>query len=220
DSETAMSAGTRLAMIFAATFAAGAVSGGFLPLWFADRGMTPGEIGRILGIASLVRVFTGPGWGNVADRLGRRRPVLLVSAIVATAAALAYVPTTGFIAVLAVAVVLGIAGSALNPLVDSLALSLARDRQLDYGPVRAVGSVAYMLASAATGRLLTAFGSVLVPWLVALAYAAAALCVPLLPEAPARRAPPRRLAGLRLFALRPFRLTVAASALIQGSHAA
>ena len=114
----------------------------------------------------------------------------------------------------------GVAAAALSPLIDSLALALARERRLEYGPVRSIGSVAYMVASAATGRLLTAAGTTLVPWLVALGYAAAAVLAPLLPEATVTRAPARPLAGLRLFALPSFRLTVAASALIQGGHAA
>ncbi len=86
--------------------------------------------------------------------------------------------------------------------------------------MRSLGSVAYMLASAGTGRLLTAAGTVLVPWLVALGYAAAAALAPLLPEAAVPRATARPLAGLRMFGLAPFRLAVAASALIQGAHAA
>jgi len=215
-----MSPGTRVALFFAAIFAAGAVSGSFLPLFFADRGLSPEAIGRVLGLAALLRVLAGPGWGNVADRIGRRRPVLCAAGAVAALAALAYVPMTGFLGFLAVASVQGVAAAALSPLVDSLALALARERLLEYGPVRSAGSVAYMVASAATGRLLTAAGSALVPWLLALGYAAAAVLAPLLPEAAVPRATARPLAGLRLFALPPFRLTVAASALIQGAHAA
>jgi len=215
-----MSAGTRVALFFAAIFAAGAVSGGFLPLFFADRGLSPEAIGRVLGFAALLRVLAGPGWGNVADRIGRRRPVLCAAGIVAALAALAYLPLTSFLGFLAVASVQGVAAAALSPLVDSLALALARERLLEYGPVRSAGSAAYMLASAVTGRLLTAAGTALVPWLLALGYAAAAALAPLLPEAAVPRAAARPLAGLRLFALPPFRLTVAASALIQGAHAA
>jgi PPP family 3-phenylpropionic acid transporter len=77
-----------------------------------------------------------------------------------------------------------------------------------------------MVASAVTGRLLTAAGTVLVPWLLALGYAAAAVLAPWLPEADVPRATARPLAGLRLFAVPSFRLTVTASALIQGGHAA
>ncbi len=215
-----MSAGTRVALFFAAIFAGGAVSGGFLPLFFADRGLSPEAIGRILGLAALLRVLAGPGWGNVADRIGKRRPVLCAAGTAAALAALAYLPLTGFLGFLAVASVQGVAAAALSPLIDSLALALARERRLDYGPVRSIGSIAYMLASAATGRLLTAAGTALVPWLLALGYAAAAALAPLLPEAAVPRATARPLAGLRLFALPSFRLTVAASALIQGAHAA
>jgi PPP family 3-phenylpropionic acid transporter len=215
-----MSAGTRVALFFAAIFAASAVSSGFLPLFFADRGLSPEAIGRVLGLAALLRVLAGPGWGNVADRIGRRRPVLCVAGTVAALAALAYLPLTGFLGFLAVASVQGVAAAALSPLVDSLALALARERLLEYGPVRSAGSAAYMLASAITGRLLTAAGTALLPWLLALGYAVAAALAPLLPEAAVPRAAARPLAGLRLFALPPFRLTVAASALIQGAHAA
>jgi PPP family 3-phenylpropionic acid transporter len=215
-----MSAGTRVALFFAAIFAAGAVSGGFLPLFFADRGLSPEAIGRVLGLAALLRVLAGPGWGNVADRIGKRRPVLCAAAIVAAGAALAYLPLTSVLGFLAVASVQGVAAAALGPLIDSLALALARERRMEYGPVRSLGSVAYMLASAATGRLLTAAGTTLVPILLALGYAVAAALAPLLPEATVPRAAARPLAGLRLFALPPFRLAVAASALIQGAHAA
>ncbi len=215
-----MSAGTRVALFFAAIFTAGAVNGGFLPLFFADRGLSPEAIGRVLGLAALLRVVAGPGWGNVADRIGKRRPVLCAAGTVAALAALTYLPLTGFLGFLAVASVQGVAAAALSPLIDSLALALARERKLEYGPVRSLGSIAYMVASAATGRLLTAAGTALVPWLLALGYAVAAVLAPLLPEAAVPRASARPLAGLRLFALPPFRLTVAASALIQGAHAA
>ncbi len=215
-----MSAGTRVALFFAAIFGAGAVSSGFLPLFFADRGLSPESIGRVLGLAALLRVLAGPGWGNVADRIGKRRPVLCAAAIMAAGAALAYLPLTSVLGFLAIASVQGVAAAALGPLIDSLALALARERRMEYGPVRSLGSVAYMLASAATGRLLTAAGTTLVPILLALGYAVAAALAPLLPEAEVPRAAARPLAGLRLFSLPPFRLAVAASALIQGAHAA
>ncbi len=215
-----MTAGTRIALFFAAIFGAGAISGAFLPLWFSDRGLSPSAIGQILGIASLLRVLCGPGWGSAADRLGRRRPVLLAGAIVASVACLLYVPFNSFLPLLLVAAAHGVAASSLNPLIDSLVLGLARERLLEYGPVRAAGSIAYMTASAAGGWLLSVAGTMVVPWLLALGYGAATLLTPLLPEVTIPRAPPRLLAGLRLFALPGFRLAVAASALIQGGHAA
>jgi MFS transporter, PPP family, 3-phenylpropionic acid transporter len=215
-----VSAGVRVALFFAALFAAGAINTAFLPLWFADRGLSAVAIGQVLGIASLLRVVAGPSWGTVADRIGRRRPVLLAAAAAASVAALLYLPLYGFAALLLVASVQGVASSALNPLIDSLALALARERRMEYGPVRSIGSIAYMAASAGAGWLLSVTGSWVVPWLLVGSYGSAAAVTPLLPEAARAPAAPRALAGLRLLANRPFRLALLASALIQGAHAA
>ena len=202
-----MSDGVRVALFFAALFAASAINTAFLPLWFADRGLSAAAIGQILGLASLLRVIAGPSWGTLADRIGRRRPVMLTAGIAASAAALLYLPLHGFLPLLLVAAAQGIAGSALNPLIDSLALALARARRMEYGPVRSIGSIAYMAASAGAGWLLSVTGTWLVPWLLAveLRRGHRGDAVP----ARGRRAAPcrARFAGLRLLANRPFRLT-------------
>jgi len=96
----AASPGTRVALFFAALFVAAAINTAFLPLWFADRGIGPGAIGQILGAASLLRVLTGPVWGTLADRLGRRRPVLLGAALVAAVASLLYLVLHDFLPLL------------------------------------------------------------------------------------------------------------------------
>ena len=145
---------------------------------------------------------------------------MLAAGITATVAALFYLPSHGFLPLLLVAAVQGVASSALNPLIDSLALALARDGRMDYGKVRSIGSIAYMAASAGPGWLLTITGSWLVPWLLAASYGAGAIVTPLLPQTAGGPGARRSLAGLHLFANPPFRLAVLASALIQGAHAA
>ena len=209
----------RVAQFMAAMFTVTAVSA-FMPLWFSDRGLSAAAIGQVLGLASLFRVCAGPGWGTLADRAGRRGPVLMTAASAATILSLSYVPLHGFLPILVVAATLAIMASALGPLSDSLALALMREGKLDYGPVRAAGSISYMVVTAAAGQGLALFGAVLVPWLQALGYASAAIFARLLPEAEAPPVARRVLGGWQLFRLPPFRLTVACTALIQGSHAA
>jgi PPP family 3-phenylpropionic acid transporter len=209
----------RVGLFVGAYFTAMGVTG-FMPLWYADRGLSPPEIGQILGAASLLRVLAGPQWGGVADRLGRRRPVLTAATLVATAMALIFPLTGGFWPVLLVAAGQGVAASAINPLADSLALSLARQGLMEYGPVRAVGSATFMLATAAAGSSLTAVGSWLVPFLLAIGYGTSALLSPLLPEADVGASRARGFGGWELFKLPAFRLAVACTALIQGAHAA
>jgi PPP family 3-phenylpropionic acid transporter len=214
-----MTPGWRVAQFMAAIFAVAAVSA-FMPLWFADRGLTPEAIGQILGLASLFRVMSGPGWGTMADRVGRRRPVMVAASCVAMTMSLSYMLMHGFAPILAVASVLAISASALGPLADSLALALTREGKMEYGPVRAAGSISYMVVTAAAGQGLAHLGAALVPWLQAAGYAFAACFARLLPEAETPPAAPRVLGGWQLFRLAPFRITVACTALIQGSHAA
>jgi PPP family 3-phenylpropionic acid transporter len=213
------SVGTRVGLFLGAYFAANAINT-FLPLWFSDRGLSGAAIGQVLGIAALLRVLAGPGWGSLADYFGHRRPVLVAAAGTAALMALLYLPCEGYVPLLLVAAGQGIAASAVNPLVDSLALALAREARMEYGPVRSFGSIAYMVATAAAGWLLGAAGSWLVPWLLGASYGAASSIGPFLPEARVPPATTRVWAGLALFRVPGFRLAVAGTALIQGAHAA
>jgi PPP family 3-phenylpropionic acid transporter len=146
--------------------------------------------------------------------------VLLFAAFAAAGLTASYAATTSFLPLLLIAAGQGVAASAINPLADSLALSLAHEGRLDYGPVRAVGSATFMVATAAAGWLLNRVGSWLAPWLVSAGYAASAILAPFLPEAATPPAAPHAFAGLRLFRNPAFRLAVGCTALIQGAHAA
>ena len=214
-----MSPGFRVATFMAAVFSVTAV-GAFMPLWFSDRGLSAGAIGQVLGFVSLFRVLSGPGWGTMADRIGSRRPVMTTAACVAMTMSLLFTASDAFMPILLVASVQAIAASALAPLSDSLALALAREGKMEYGPVRAVGSIAYMVVTAAAGHALAVVGAALVPWLQALGYGFASLFARLLPEAATPPRAPHVRGGWALFRLKPFRLTVACTALTQGSHAA
>lgn len=209
--------GLRVGLFLAAFFAAGAVSTAFLPIWFAGRGLSSAEIGQVLGLGFLLRVVAVPGWGWLADTLGGRAALFAGAAVAAGGAAL--LPAVrGFAAILLVSAVQGVSASALTPLSDALALALAAARRLDYGRTRAFGSVAYMASTAGGGALLGALGSGLVPWAIAGFYALAAGLAGVLPRA-AAPPPAARIQG-GPWRFRSFRLALAATALIQGAHAA
>jgi PPP family 3-phenylpropionic acid transporter len=214
-----MTAAARVAAFLGAYFAANAINA-FMPLWFADRGVSAAAIGQILGAAAFLRVLAGPQWGAVADRIGRRRPVLLFATFTACGFGLSYVAASGFLPLLLIASAQGIASIAINPLADSLALALAREGRMEYGPVRAVGSATFMVATAVAGWLLNRVGSWLVPWLLGVGYGASGVLSVFLPEAASPPAVPRAFAGLALFRNPAFRLAVGCTALIQGAHAA
>jgi len=201
----------------AAFFAAGAVTTAYLPLWFADHGLSAAEIGQVLGLGSLLRVLAVPGLGWLADRVGWRRAMLFGASAVAACGAAVLPLAGGFWAIMLVVSVQGVSASMLTPLSDALALALVAARRLDYGRTRAWGSVSYMLATALSGGLLGRLGTGVVPWLLAAGYGAAAGLAALLPDA----GEGARRGGVRVspLRLRPFRLALLATALIQGAHA-
>ena len=208
--------GARVGLFLAAFFAAAAVTSAYLPLWFADRGLTAPEIGTVLGLGSLLRVVAVPGWGWLADVLGRRRAVLFGAAALAGGCAALLPGTGGYWTILVVSAVQGVSASALTPLADALSLALAGARRLDYGRTRAWGSASYMLATALSGGLIGRAGSWVVPWMMAAGYGAAAAFASLLPEVP----PGGRRGGDNPLRLPAFRVALLATALIQGAHAA
>ena len=213
-----MAAGVRVGLFTGAFFAAAALVTAFLPLWMADRGIDPAQIGTVLGVAALARLVAVPLWGAAADQVGHRRPMLLLAAAPTTGAVACLPLAHGMGPLLLLVTVQGVAAAALTPLADTLTLALAAAGRLSYGRTRAWGSAAYMLATAAAGPVLGWAGSAVLPGLVAVGYGAAALAAPLLPE-PARV--PRAARGAAGVLRRPaLRLTIGASALIQGSHAA
>ena len=136
-------------------------------------------------------------------------------------ASLPYVAATGFLPILLIAAAQGIAASAINPLADSLALALAREGRIEYGPVRAVGSTTFMVATAA-GGLAAEPGRLLAGALAAGGGLRGRGPVQRVPAGSRNAAAAARhsFAGLKLFGSKSFRLAVGCTALIQGAHAA
>jgi MFS family permease len=77
----------------------------FLPAFLAGRGLEPEELGLVLGAATALRLVCGPIAGRLADRLQAFRTELAVCAILAASAAILYLVTHGFWAVVAITLV-------------------------------------------------------------------------------------------------------------------
>jgi PPP family 3-phenylpropionic acid transporter len=142
----------------------GVVVASFVPffvLLLRDRGLSPDEIGLILGASSLAGVITTPIWSHVADTsLGTVR-TLQISCNAASVAALAVVATgSGLVAVATAAAVLGAAQGPHTALTDTLALTqLGEDRETEYGDFRLWASLGWGVACIGFGALFTATGA-------------------------------------------------------------
>lgn len=212
----------RVLALFAGLYGAYGCLSPVLPNLLAARGLGAGEIGLVLGAATLVRLVAAPLAGRAADASGAAGRILALSALVAGLAALAHLPVSGLGPVLLAGLAYALGTAPLAPLADALALGAARGGVgLGYGRVRAAGSLAFVAASAGTGWLVAGTGLDAALAAGALLFAGAAALAWGAPAAPVRaeEAPAERRDLWRdLLRIAPFRRTLLVAALVVGAH--
>jgi PPP family 3-phenylpropionic acid transporter len=221
----------RFVVLYSALFGAFGFASPFLPAFLASRGLAPDELGLVLGSATAVRLISGTLAGRLADRLQAFRAELMMCAVFASLATVAYLPAYGFWTVAALTLVHAAALAPLVPLADALSLAnaaAARDangKGFEYGWVRGAGSAAFIVGAIVAGQAASRYQLSAIIWLSAIGLLAAAMCaliVPAFPRHPAiatgtKRGPDR--AWLLLLHQRAFVYVTIVAALVLGSHA-
>jgi PPP family 3-phenylpropionic acid transporter len=147
------------ALFYAALFMAIGAHMPFWPIWLADWGLSEAEIGFFLALGMVVRPVTGVLAPWIADLTGRRRTALVLLALLAfaTFALHAIVQTRPMLMLLTVASMVML--PTCVPIGDALSVASGRRHGFEYGPVRAVGSAAFLLANLGCGWALGIWGS-------------------------------------------------------------
>jgi MFS transporter, PPP family, 3-phenylpropionic acid transporter len=214
----------RLSGYYAAIFLIVGVKSPFWPVFLSGRGLGAREIAVLFAAAIWVNVIATPAIGALADRLDRRRAVMIVLAGIAIAGYAGMWTTGGFWALLVLTLIAATSQAAIMPLGDSITLAAVRDIGIDYGRVRVWGSVTFIIAAIASGLFLVRPiggkpGTNGVLGLVIAASAVLLVACLALPVSPAERSPASRWAAVRALASnRRFWHFVAATAAIQASH--
>lgn len=199
-----------------------AVLGVYLPyfnVYLESLGFTAAQIGVVSALLPLCGALAPAAGGVLADRLGRRRELVIVSTLSAFAA-FCLVPWAGSFAGMASAVALYAALRApALPLVEATAMEVSEAGGPHYGRMRAWGSAAFIVTALLAGRAVGVTGvGVVVPLVMLLLglNAAAALLLPRGALPPATRP---ASGGLRRFLLRrEVLLFLLAGVLSQASH--
>ena len=69
---------TRFILLYAAMYAAFGVASPFLPAFFSARGLSPEQLGVVLGAGTAVRLLAAPLAGRIGDLIQALRVVLVV----------------------------------------------------------------------------------------------------------------------------------------------
>src|SRR5439155_11935821 len=211
----------RLGLFYAASFLVVGVQLPFWSPWLKGRGLAAEEIAVVFALSIWANVVATPAVGALADRLGRRRAVMIALAALACAAYAGLWPALGLLPLVALNLLAGAAQSALMPLGDSIALAAVARGAVVYGRVRVWGSASFVAGSIGAGALL-ALGPPAEGGdnrVLALVLAASLLlCAATIALPQPASAAPRHAARGGLAGQRRFWLVAASAALLQASH--
>jgi PPP family 3-phenylpropionic acid transporter len=118
----------------------------YASLYFHDRGMTVAEIGVLMSLIQVLRIFGPNLWGYVADHSERRVFVLRLTGAAALISFSGLVFGSTFAHYVAAMALLNLFTSAQGPICEALMVSEMRGDLTYYGRIRLWGSVGFIVA--------------------------------------------------------------------------
>jgi PPP family 3-phenylpropionic acid transporter len=153
------------ALFFFAYYGYVGVFSPYAGLYFADKGMTAAQIGVLMSLMQVMRIFGPNLWGWVADRQQQRVKVLRITAIAALTTFCGIFVGQTFAQLFIVMVMVNMFTSAQGPLSEALMLSEMRGDMTHYGRVRLWGSIGFIVTVTLAGQMLDLWGIGLMPWI-------------------------------------------------------
>lgn len=198
----------------------------FLPfwsVWLEGLGLTPETIGLLLGAGLIARFLGSLLIAPRVSDLSRLISALRILALLTLVFALAFWAGTNVAWLMVVMVGFNLFFSPLVPLTDALANTWQKQITMDYGRVRLWGSVAFVIGSALTGKLVSLFDYRVILVLLSLGVASMLLGMMIRPSVqPAGENRQQESAGWpawRVLITQSWRFLACVS-LLQGAHAA
>jgi oligosaccharide:H+ symporter len=110
----------------------------------------------ILSITPIMMFAVQPVYGFLADKLGRKK-TLLLSSLLAALSYLGYLFPLGFGGLVAVTVIMSLFYNTIQPVLDSMALQVAKNNaKFSYGTLRFYGAVGFAFTTIITGQVIDA----------------------------------------------------------------
>ena len=136
----------------------------YASLYFAAHGMSAAQIGVLMSLVQVMRIFGPNLWGWVADYSERRAHVLRLTAWASCAAFVGLFFDYGFAYFFCVMIAINLFSSAQAPLSEALLLSELRGDLTHYGRLRLWGSIGFIVAVNMAGQILDWQGVDMMPW--------------------------------------------------------
>jgi PPP family 3-phenylpropionic acid transporter len=156
------------ALFFFAYYGYVGVFSPYASLYFSDRGLSATQIGILMSLMQVMRIFGPNVWGWVADQSNRRVLVLRLTSVAAALSFCGMFFGQSFVFFFALMVTVNLFTSAQGPISEALMLSSMRGDLTHYGRLRLWGSVGFIVSVTISGYLLDWQGIELMPWIALL----------------------------------------------------
>ena len=141
------------------------------------------EIGVLMSLLQVMRIFAPNIWGHVADRSGRRTAIVQLAAFGSALAFAGVFFGSGFWWMFAVMAAVSFFWSASLPLVEAMTLSHLGDRIDAYGRIRLWGSIGFIVMVVGLGYAFDTVSIAWLPWAVLAVMLGIAAFARVIPEA-------------------------------------
>ncbi|NYF24800.1 MFS transporter [Sporosarcina sp. JAI121] len=131
----------------------------FLPVYLAEQGLKPGQIGFIVGTGGFVTIITQPLWGMISDKSKTIRKVLMILILFSSIIGYLLYDSTSYLLLILFAMLLYFFLMPIDPLTESLNFTIAESIRISYGSIRTYGALGYAVVSLLTGYVMSYFGA-------------------------------------------------------------
>lgn len=212
----------RAALLFCAPMMVNGIGLLYFPAMLREHGLSDVDIGVVISIPFLARMIGMPVGAWLADRVSDRALVMIWSAAVSLAAAVAMLFAESFWPIALLYGIQSLFYAPFVPIAEAILVSGVRRWGFDYGMLRLWGSVAFVGSTLAGGWLLDLYGGRMVVPAMAAFFAVTTLIAIIAPRlgrstlAASRGVP--EAGGPSPFWQVGFVLVIVGAAIVQGSH--
>lgn len=147
----ALSPRARARLAYAVFFAGIGAVVPYPALYYRALGLDLAQIGIIVSASAVIYLVGGPVWGALSDRFAGSPGVLAAATAFAAGGALALIAARGFLPILACASLMATGIAGITPILDARALETSGVDRSGYAPLRAFGSLSFIVAATLTG---------------------------------------------------------------------
>jgi len=147
----------------------------YFSLYLSKLGFSGVQIGTLLALMPLARVFAPNAWAWIADHHGARRPLVRMTTAAAALSCAGLLVAKSFGWLFAVILVMNVFWCAALPLVEATTMGHLKGRLGDYGRIRVWGSISFVLSVVLLGQILDRTGILWLPIMLVVLFTLCAL---------------------------------------------